>query len=174
MAMLLDTALAAVEASSVSRVFVVTSDPVVASTSRTWGIETIPDEGADLNSAIEAALARLANAPVLVMTGDLPCLRTWALEAVLTDASQSESAFVSDATGNGTTVITSVNASKLRPRFGDLSASLHRELGMTDLPADECVRLDVDTRDDLGRAINVGVGSRTSAVVSSLGKILSS
>ena len=117
-----------------------------------------------LNSALEQAAAAVqATRPgdgVAALVGDLPALRADELAAALSLASQHPRAFVADASGLGTTLLTAMPGVPLRPRFGRASARRHAEIGFA-LPAGAGLRLDVDTAADLAGARELGVGPAT-------------
>ena len=77
-------------------------------------------------------------------------------------------AFVADADGTGTTLLTGVRTA-LAPRFGHGSARAHRAGGAVELTGSwpGLVR-DVDTDADLRAAVALGAGPRTAALVDRL------
>ena len=83
--------------------------------------------------------------PVAVLLGDLPALRPDDLRAALDLAERHPRAFVADADGTGTTLLTGLVA--FAPRFGAGSAALHE--------SDGHVRLDVPTASTLRRDVDV-------------------
>jgi 2-phospho-L-lactate guanylyltransferase len=133
------------------------------------GVPVLPDEGdGDLNRALRQAAAQVASPErgVAVMLGDLPCLRTADLETAL---SRSGRAYVADAAGTGTTLLFAPAGADLDPRFGFGSAMAHAASGATPVAGDlESLRLDVDTADDLARALRLGVGPHTARAVAAL------
>jgi 2-phospho-L-lactate/phosphoenolpyruvate guanylyltransferase len=137
------------------------------------GVEVVPDEGkGDLNLALRRAAARLERGDrgLAVMLADLPCLRTEDLDQAITDAlSGGSRAFVADAAGTGTTLLVAGAGQRLDPRFGPGSADAHTASGARALDAAlRSLRLDVDTRDDLDRALQLGVGPNTAAAARQL------
>ncbi|MFC8732858.1 2-phospho-L-lactate guanylyltransferase [Luteimicrobium sp. NPDC057192] len=123
----------------------------------------VDDPGQGLGAAVRAGLDAAPDAPTAVLLGDLPALRPADLDAALADASGHERAFVPDADGTGTTLLTGRSPEHLRPRFGQGSAAAHLEAGHVPLGARSSLRRDVDTAADLDDAAALGVGPRTSA-----------
>ncbi|TBN56109.1 2-phospho-L-lactate guanylyltransferase [Glaciihabitans arcticus] len=148
-AIALDTIRAALE---VAPVIVVT-----ASTSVFAGTRIVADPGTGLNAAIGAGI-KAADGPVAVLLGDLPALLPAELRAALDAASAHPRAFVPDAEGAGTVLLTSTIGHT--PAFGQGSAQRHREAGYVELelPADSGLRRDVDTPEQLA-----GLGERLGA-----------
>lgn len=137
------------------------------------GVVVLPDEGAgDLNRAITAAARRVSSAGhgIAAMLADLPCLRTADLEAALGQAlERGGRTYVADAEGTGTTLLAAVAGVGLEPRFGAGSAAAHAASGA--VPAEGellSLRLDVDTGEDLERAVQLGVGTATARVTERL------
>ncbi len=158
-------AVAAARESSLADVVVV-GDPSLAD----LGVPVLPDAGAgDLNAALRSAAAGLpAGGPVAVMLADLPCLRSSELDEGLAAALRHGGrCFVADSAGTGTTLLVAASGD-LDPRFGVDSARRHLESGahaLTDpLPT---LRQDVDTAEDLERALLLGVGPATTALLAS-------
>ncbi|WP_298750941.1 2-phospho-L-lactate guanylyltransferase [uncultured Serinicoccus sp.] len=158
-------------------VVVVTSDPAGAARAAALGARVVEDPGGGLNAAIRAGLV-VAAAPggevpgaertgphgLGVLLGDLPCLRPADLVAALEACARHPRAVVPDADGSGTVLLTAVDAD-LSPRFGAGSADRHAATAARlalDLPR---LRRDVDTTADLGDAVRLGLGPRTSAAL---------
>lgn len=160
-AMALDTIEAAAATPGVARVLVVTSDDEL----RSLVPVVVDDPGGGLNAAIRAGLAR-ADGPVAVLLGDLPALRPGDLRRALDLAERHPRAFVADADGTGTTLLTGLVA--LTPRFGPGSAAAHEADGHVrlDIPTGSSLRRDVDVPADLSAVARLGVGPRTTAVLS--------
>ncbi len=167
LAMLADTVAAAVASPLVGPVLVVTDDPAAAAVVVELGAGVVPDEPADgLNPALrhgaDTARQRGARA-VAALSSDLAALRTAELTAALTLAGDLPRAYLADADGTGTTLLTSVDA-PLDPRFGAGSAAAHSGSGAVRLPALwASLARDVDTVADLQHARGLGLGPRTSA-----------
>jgi len=101
---------------------------------------------------------------VAALVGDLPALTAAELARSLAVAAHHETAFVADATGTGTTLLTARPSARLDPRFGPGSAARHGARAAA-LPAGPGLRQDVDTADDLRAALLLGVGPNTLAVL---------
>ena len=150
-AMLQDT-VAAIRATDAGPVTVVSPDPKVRDLAEALGVDFL-GHGGQLNEAIRDAQRAGMTAAVLP---DLPALTAAALLKVLTVAP----GFVPDAAGTGTTMAIDTD---LHPVFGPGSAAAFRAQGLPALPAQPGVRCDVDTAQDLARAVGLGVGPHTSA-----------
>jgi 2-phospho-L-lactate guanylyltransferase len=170
LALVRDTATAALATPNVRKVLVVTSDPTVADTLAADGVATTPDlPDLGLNAAVAhgAELLLLADpaATVAVLQSDLPALRPEELAAALTE-SAGRRAFCADRQGTGTTLLIAAPGAPLDPRFGPGSAAAHTESGAVPVGVDlPTLRCDVDTAEDLALACTMGVGRHTAAVV---------
>ncbi|MCF6523315.1 2-phospho-L-lactate guanylyltransferase [Streptomyces sp. JJ36] len=165
-----DTVSAALACRTVRSVVVVTDDPLAAKELSALGAGIVPDvPGAGLNAALthgEAVVrAGAPRAAVAALNADLPALRPYELERVLAAAAGSPRAFLPDAAGTGTTLLTALPGSALAPAFGPASRARHRASGAVELrpPGVPGVRQDVDTAADLRTALGLGVGVRTAA-----------
>jgi 2-phospho-L-lactate guanylyltransferase len=168
LALLADTVAAARACRVVAEVVVVTDDPAAEEVVRGLGARTVADEpDAGLNPALEHA-ARGVAGPVGALSSDLPALRPEELAAALGAADGLPRAFVADAQGTGTTLLTAVDV-PLRPAFGPASAAVHRAGGAVPLAGTwpGLVR-DVDTDADLRAALALGAGPRTTALLDRL------
>lgn len=152
----------------VGHLLVVTSDLPTSAWAAERGVPVLPDPGGGLNDAVRggiAAIHRDDDGPTAVLLGDLPSLRPEDLAAALGACSAHERAFVPDAEGTGTVLLAARSAMELRPRFGAGSALAHvrhhARLEL-DLPS---LRSDVDDDRALARAVSLGVGPHTSAVL---------
>jgi 2-phospho-L-lactate/phosphoenolpyruvate guanylyltransferase len=169
LALVRDTAAAALATPNVRRVLVVTSDPTVAGTLADDGVATAPDlPDAGLNAAFAhgADLLLLADpaATVAALQSDLPALRTEELAAALTE-SAGRRAFCADRQGTGTTLLIAPPGGPLDPWFGPGSAAAHAGSGAVRVgEALPTLRCDVDTAEDLAVAGALGVGRHTAAV----------
>lgn len=170
LALLADTVSAALGCSAVGAVVVVTDDPAAASVVTGLGARVVADEpDRGLNPALEHGVRSAPGPAVAALSSDLPALRSDELAAALGAAAGTDRAFVADAHGTGTTLLTAVDV-ELQPRFGVGSAGAHLAGGAVALSGDwpGLVR-DVDTAADLRAALRLGAGPRTSALAERLG-----
>jgi 2-phospho-L-lactate guanylyltransferase len=174
----LDTVVALVAASVISRVFVVTADDRIARLLAALGAEIVPEEpivsGADrLNAAIrqgtDAARASCPDCDVAVFTGDLPALTGADVDRalVLAAAAKHDLSMIADEEGTGTTAILARAGVSFTPQFGVGSRAKHEAAGHVPLtlPAAAPIRRDVDTADNLAEAVTLGVGRHTAALL---------
>ncbi len=169
LALLADTVAAAVACAAVGTVVVVTDDPAAADVVRSLGARTVPDEpDRGLNPALEHGARSVPGTALAALSSDLPALRPEELAAALAAAGEVGRAFVADAHGTGTTLLTARDTD-LRPRFGPRSAEAHLAGGAVALAGDwpGLVR-DVDTEADLRAALALGAGPRTAGLVERL------
>ena len=161
-AIALDTVAAALQ---VGRVVVVTS-PTAAVAFRALGAETVHDSGQGLHSAVLQGIEAAGTGWVAVLQGDLPALTAADLKAALRIASTIDLAFVPDAAGKGTTLITALNPKRHCPAFGGESRAAHCAAGYIELHLDETsvLRSDVDTWADLER-LEGRLGRRTAEAI---------
>lgn len=161
----LDTVAAVIGCGEVRDVIVVTSDTRVSGAVLELGARVVEDPGGGLNTAVAAGIASTSG-PVAVLTGDLPALRARDLGGALRLAHGVPLAMVADRDGTGTTLLTS-SGGALHPQFGMASRELHEGAGHVVLGVPEAapLRRDVDTAEDLGAAVLLGVGSATAAVL---------
>ena len=172
LAFALDTVTAALAATAVRRLVVVTND-TEADRFAALGAEVLPDSpDAGLNPAIvHAAQVMTASDPtsgLVALTGDLPALTSGTLDLALSSAPAGRW-FVSDSIGTGTTLL-AATGERLAPRFGPHSRAAHRAGGAVELDVPGLARLrrDVDTEVDLWDAIRLGVGAHTDAALAGL------
>ena len=169
LALLADTVAAAVACPVVAEVVVVTDDPAATDVVRGLGARTVadlPDRG--LNPALEHGARSAAGPAVAALSSDLPALRPDELAAALVAAAGFPRAFVADAQGTGTTLLTAVGTG-LDPQFGPASADAHRARGAVPLAGDWPGLLrDVDTDADLRTALALGAGPHTTALLGRL------
>jgi len=125
-----------------------------------------PDAPDGLNAALAAAAAGLAG-PVAALTGDLPALRPAELAGALAEAGRRDgAAYVADAAGSGTVLLTGSGPAWFSPGFGRDSASRHGHAGARTLTGSwPSLRRDVDTAADLREAVDLGLGPRSAALV---------
>ncbi|MGW4324409.1 2-phospho-L-lactate guanylyltransferase [Nocardia sp. NPDC004573] len=179
LAMLADTVTATAAVAEVVSVTVVTPDPAVADMARALGADVHPEprqsQAEGLNTALAATAAALrgAHGPVdlLALQADLPALRPEELSGMLAAAPRGLRSIVIDHEGNGTAALVVRDPiAALDPRFGPGSARSHIDAGAVDLTGDwPGLRLDVDTPADLDRAVALGAGNATRAVLRDIG-----
>lgn len=177
LAFVLDTVAAALACPRVADVTVVTDDPVAGAELAALGALVVPDApAAGLNAALRYGAERAgergpragAGAGVAALNGDLPALRPAELTEVLAEAARLPGrAFLADAAGLGTTLLTASRGVALSPGFGGASRARHLASGAREitLPAVPSVRQDVDTAADLEAARALGLGPRTSRLL---------
>jgi 2-phospho-L-lactate guanylyltransferase len=165
----LDTIAAAVACMPPAHLIVVTSDELTASFVRDQGGAVVTDPGHGLNPAIRRGIDHsqrvLGVGPTAVLLGDIPTLRPDDLVGALRECSYQLRAFVPDASGTGTVLLSALSAQDLHPRFGVDSARMHERESVRldlDLPA---LRTDVDDDEALRQALVIGVGRYTAAVL---------
>ncbi len=183
LAMLSDTVTAAL-AAGLGSVTVVTPDQRVATAVSELGALVHPDpaagppsdatteSGDGLNTALASAAAAVRDrhgvVDLLAIQADLPAVHADELISMLAAAPPAGRAVVVDHTGHGTAalLVRAPAGAALMPRFGPDSARRHRESGAVELLGTwPGLRLDVDTADDLDRAIEIGVGPATAALL---------
>ncbi|MEU5977277.1 2-phospho-L-lactate guanylyltransferase [Streptomyces sp. NPDC047315] len=167
-----DTVAAALTCSEVRDVAVVTDDPVAGAELSALGARIVPDlPAAGLNAALahgaRAVRSVRADAAVAALNADLPALRPSELARVLSYARGFSRAFLPDAAGIGTTLLTATEGVELRPAFGGPSRRRHSASGAVEIPLGDVVsvRQDVDAPTDLTAALALGVGPRTTALL---------
>jgi 2-phospho-L-lactate/phosphoenolpyruvate guanylyltransferase len=177
LAFALDTVAALTETAYVVGVLVVTSDETVADRVARLGVRVTDDRGTGLGPAVREGI-RVAtswhpDSGVAVVPGDLPCLSSRDVIAVVSDAGAERGgpgAFVPDRAGTGTTILVQGSGLPALTRYGPDSAARHRALGLRPLDgAPAGARHDVDTLADLRAAVALGAGTETRAVVAALG-----
>ncbi|MBN0046203.1 2-phospho-L-lactate guanylyltransferase [Streptomyces actuosus] len=163
-----DTVAAALATPAVRDVAVVTDDALAGRELAALGARIVPDEpGGGLNAALAHAAASVRAArpdgAVAALNADLPALRPMELTRVLDAAAEFPRAFLPDAAGIGTTLLSAAPGRALCPEFGPDSRARHRASGAVEITVAEVdsVRQDVDTADDLRAALTLGVGPRT-------------
>jgi 2-phospho-L-lactate guanylyltransferase len=152
------TVRAAAAAPGVAEVVVVTADPQTADALDRMPRVRVVREHAPrgLRLAIASGLATIPSGTRrAVLLGDLPALRPADLVRALAAAARHPRAFVADAPGTGTTLVTARAGVSWRSAFGRASASRHRALGLVQVPVSlrSSLRHDVDTPRQLARAI---------------------
>ncbi|MCA1217936.1 MULTISPECIES: 2-phospho-L-lactate guanylyltransferase [unclassified Streptomyces] len=175
-----DTVAAALAAESVRNVVVVTDDPGAGAALAALGARVVPDSpAAGLNAALahgaRAAGAARPGGRVAALNADLPALRPAELARVLRHAAAFPRAFLTDAAGIGTTLLTAGPGMELRPAFGGPSRLRHRAGGAVEIPLSgvDSVRQDVDTASDLRTAAALGLGPHSARVYAALSPLMS-
>lgn len=163
-----DTVTAALACSVVRDVAVVTNDVRASLELAALGARIVPDlSTTGLNGALAlgatSVRALRPGAAVAALNADLPALRPAELRRVLDRAADFPRAFLADAAGIGTTLLTSKPGVELGPAFGGRSRERHAASGAVEILLDgvASVRQDVDTGDDLRAAAMLGLGRRT-------------
>ncbi|MDM4762944.1 2-phospho-L-lactate guanylyltransferase [Galbitalea sp. SE-J8] len=166
-AVALDTLDAVSRTEGVVAVLVVTSPEGAAALDDSDALVLVEDEPAGLGAAVELGVETAAamGAPgrgIAVLLGDLPALRPGELAAALAAAREHDRAFVPDASGTGTSLITAADGVAHAAAFGAGSAAAHAAAGYSPLEVDpgSGLRRDVDDRAALD-AIAGRVGPRT-------------
>ncbi|MEO8106448.1 MAG: 2-phospho-L-lactate guanylyltransferase [Actinomycetes bacterium] len=101
-----------------------------------------------------------------IVVADLPALRPESMTSVLTDAARHHLAMVADASGTGTTILTTCSPARLPTHFGAGSAAAHQAAGAALISGTPDTQCDVDTTDDLDRAREIGLGPHMLALLS--------
>jgi 2-phospho-L-lactate/phosphoenolpyruvate guanylyltransferase len=165
LAFLADTVAAAQTVPEVADIVIVSSDPSLLTAIP--DIVLVADPGHGLNAAVTAGIewarTHAPHRPVAALTGDLPCLVPEDLAAALAAAGKHPRSVVPDRHGTGTTLVTALPGQELTPRFGPGSCAAHSRDGhdLLPIPAASTLRLDVDTVEDLNRALRRGTGHHT-------------
>jgi len=168
-ALALDTISAAAAGIPPGHLVVVTSDEHTSSFVRDLGGIVVADLGDGLNPSIGRGIAHVGRemgpGPTAVLLGDIPTLRPRDLIKALSACAAHLRAFVPDAAGSGTVLLSALSPDGLHPRFGPDSAREHSRDCVRldlDLPA---LRTDVDDDLSLRTAITIGVGRHTAVVL---------
>lgn len=161
-----DTVAAVQAAEPVARVLVIGDAPGAGVTL----VQTSSGLNGALRDGAAYAQAQWPDDGVAALVADLPALRGDELGAALDAAAAHPSAFVSDASGTGTTLLTAAPGIRLDPRFGPGSAARHGAIA-TAIAGGAGLRNDVDTADDLAAAARVGLGAHTGALVGTDGMV---
>lgn len=156
-AIALDTIAAVISTPGVAVVVVVTGAAESTAFER-LGARIVRDDGEGLGAAVGRGIRSVdgsvgdgsGGGPVGILLGDLPALAPAELAAVLERASEWPRAFVADADGVGTTLITA-NGVAHEAAFGGASRAAHLAAGYVELDVDDDsgLRRDVDTRGQL-------------------------
>lgn len=169
-----DVVAVATHVANVDRVVAVTSDSSLRHELESLGayvlIEPLSltgDLNAVLNFAQSELLSQYPNCAIALVTADLATLQSASLANLLASVTNTELGYVADHTGSGTSLLINRSGRAVTTHFGPESARSHRSLGFDDLTefADDSLRLDVDTPDDLERAIATGLGPTASRLI---------
>jgi 2-phospho-L-lactate guanylyltransferase len=172
-AMLRDTVAAVCATTAVERVIVLWDDDADRLT--VPAVDGVSAAGLGLNGSLEkgaaAARHRFPHLDVLVVPGDLPALDPRELGVCLAHASEHPRAYLTDARGDGTTLLTATGDLNLLPAYGKGSAAGHAATGAAPMPGVgvESARTDVDDLESLARALGLGCGPHTLDSCASLG-----
>ena len=135
------------------------------------GVHVVVQSESGLNNALREgaalAAARWPDDGVAALVGDLPALRPEDLDEALAAAAHHARAYVADAAGTGTTLLTAGPGTELLPEFGAGSAARHARTAAI-VPAGRGLRQDVDTTEDLAAAAAIGLGPATRATVAAV------
>lgn len=134
------------------------------------GVDLVADPGEGQGAAVAAALARVADGPVLVVNADLPCVTARDLYALL-GALPPGGVALAEAADGTTNALALTSPALFEPLYGPGSAARFRTLGATPAAA-QAVPIpnlidDVDTLDDL-RRLGPRVGPRTAEALAAL------
>ena len=163
-----DTLAAARRTASVARIVVVAdAGGVDAPDALEVILQTEPGLNAGLRAGAEYAGQRWPHDGVAAMVADLPALQPEELDAALAGAAKVPAAFVADATGAGTTLLTASAGTALAPAFGPGSAARHARRAHP-VVGGPGLRQDVDTEADLFRALDIGAGPLTRAAAAAV------
>ncbi len=158
-----DTIAAARAAAGVARVMIVSDRPVPAGQDLVF-VQSKPGLNAALGEGAAHASSRWPGDGIAALVADLPALRAEELADALAQAAGHPRAFVADAQGTGTTLLTAVAGELLAPQFGAGSAERHAA-SAAHLSAGIGLRSDVDTAADLAAVLAAGIGAATRAVL---------
>jgi 2-phospho-L-lactate guanylyltransferase len=166
-----DVLVALREAQGVKRVVVISDGDETSALAKALGCESLADPTESLNGAIKFTAETIGGeSPICLWVSDLPCLQPDDVEMVLAQAAsalttEAMQAFVADDKSVGTSALLARAPRYLTPHFGLDSAAAHEAAGAARLPGTPRARLDVDTQDDLRRAIALGVGPATQRAI---------
>ena len=166
-----DTVDAVRRTACVELVVVVTDDRAARRALETVAVVMDDRPGVGLNGAVDAGVAGVVHTrsdlAVAALVSDLPALRESDLTAALAVATEHPRAYVADAGGSGTTLLTATPGRVLQAAFGSGSALRHEASGARAVDgALSSLRRDVDTEADLLAAQLLGVGPATRTALS--------
>jgi 2-phospho-L-lactate guanylyltransferase len=128
-------------------------------------VQVQPGLNAALAEGAEFAAQSWPGDGVAALVGDLPALRPAELAEALASAAGYSRAYVADAAGTGTTLLTARPGTALHPLFGPGSAARHGDTAVALTGVGPGLRHDVDTAEDLTAAAEVGLGPATGTVL---------
>jgi 2-phospho-L-lactate guanylyltransferase len=171
-AMLRDTVAALEATPAVVRVYLLWDDaadrPVLPGSDT---LRHVAAAGRTLNGAVqlgaEAARRAVPGCDLVVVPSDLPALAPAELTAFLARAGRYGSAFLADADGAGTSLLTVTGNVPLLPSYGPSSRERHVASGACELTSEDLpsLRRDVDDLATLDEAMRLGCGPHTSSSV---------
>ncbi len=151
---LIDDTFELIALSDFLRWVVVSDDPELLARAASAGLDTVTDDGTDLNAALAAAVASIQADAVLVVPGDLPLATPDDLREILDTGLTSDVVIVPSSGDGGTNALWLSPPDVLATHFGEASLRAHIEkaeaagLRCTVL-ALERMSLDLDTADDV-------------------------
>jgi 2-phospho-L-lactate guanylyltransferase len=168
-----DVVRAALQCEPVRQVLVVSDDERATRVLVALGATVVADApDAGLNPALQHGAdllrAERPHCGVATVSADLPSLLPEDLAAVLRQVPRGGRAFVADADGRGTTLLAAGPGADLLPAYGGASRLQHLASGAVEVAGPPALRRDVDTPEDLRRAVALGLGPRTAEVVARL------
>jgi 2-phospho-L-lactate guanylyltransferase len=145
------------DCSQIARVMILSDGPPLMGAT-----DWVADKGAGLNAELERVRTRIDEGPLLIIHADLPLLETADLDALLA-AAEGAVAIAPDSHGTGTNALALGTSRELKLCFGRDSFARHHAqvpdaIIITGRPG---LALDVDTADDLDKAISLGFVSPT-------------
>lgn len=175
-AMFVDTLDAIAACDLVDQVIVVCDSADDALALRRPGVIIQVNDASDgLNASIEkgASLARelLPETLLAVLPTDLPGIRPEELFRALALAADHDRAFIADAAGSGTTLLTAGTGFELRPAYGPSSRARHTLIGCAEIGRNndlESLRDDVDDIEALRRVIASDRARQTRRTIAAL------
>lgn len=162
------------------RWWVVSDSEDLRARARALGLDSVADEGTDLNAALAAAIAEVSSAGaegVVIVPGDLPLVTSEDLSDLLDTAATSDVVVVPSGEDGGTNGLALTPPDLMPPHFGPASLQAHvadaedRGLRCTVLALDR-MALDLDTPEDAERIVGEGEG-HSGATVTLLRELLS-
>jgi 2-phospho-L-lactate/phosphoenolpyruvate guanylyltransferase len=169
-AFLLDVLEAVASAAGIDAIVIISAENGVAPVAERYGAVLIcePPSGGfgmlnrSIGVARDWARANTSSASLVVVPSDLPSLTAGSVSDALDVLGEHHRAFVPDAGGHGTTLLSALRDGLLEPSFGPHSAFEHLHSGHREVTAvDPRVRRDVDYLPDLTEAEALGVGRHT-------------